>query len=248
MTDTAPAPVAATPPDTPIVSDASRLVRVLFSPTKVFEEIQARANFWGAFLIISVATIIINYFNRPFQRRIGELIAEHAGRPVPPDTPVRMIMGFITTPIFLLVICAISALVLYALVAAMGGEASFKKMMCVVVYAFPVAIIVQIISAIVLHQRGVASINGPADMMVSLGADLLLPDSVNSFFARIFLAQFGPLQIWGVIIAAMGAKVMGKLSDGSAWAAAIIHFLIFATVMSALGAFGMSMAQKALGS
>jgi hypothetical protein len=249
MTDTS-APAAATPAssDTPIVSDLSRLARVLFSPTAVFTEIQDRPRFWGPFAIVAVLTIIINYFNRPFQRRIGELISEHLNRPVPADTPVKMVLGFVTAPIGLLIICAISALIFYALVAAMGGDTSFKKMLSVVIHTFPIVLMVQVISVIVLHQRGIASINGPSDLMVSLGADLLLPDSVSGFFPRIFLAQIGPLQIWGVIIAAMGAKVMGKLTSGSAWAAAIIHFLIFATALSALGAFGMGMAQKALAS
>ena len=243
MTDTASsAPPAPASSGTPIVSDLVRLARVLISPTAVFEEIRERPTFWGPFAIVSVATIIINYFNRPFQRRVGEVIAQARGVTLPPDSPTKLVMSFITAPLGVLILCAISALILYALVSAMGGDTTFKRMLTVVIFTFPVILITQVISLIVLTQRGVGSINGPTDLMVSLGADLLLPsDSNTGYFLRIFLGQIGPLQIWGLVIAATGAMVMGKLSKGAAWVATIIHFLIIVTALSALGAFGMKM-------
>jgi hypothetical protein len=240
---TAPAPAAPASSDTPIVSDLGRFVRVLFSPGAVFTEIQDRPTFWGPFAIASVITIIVNYFQRPFQRRIGELMAQHAGRTLPPDTTAKMVLGMVFTPVGILILCAISALILYALVSAMGGETTFKKMLTVVIFTFPIILITQIITAIVLHARGVESINSMSDMMVSLGADLLLPADANTGnFLKIFLAGIGPLQIWGVTIAAVGAMILGKLAKGSAWAAATIHYLIMLTALAALGAFGMKMA------
>lgn len=75
--------------DTPFVTDAGRLARVLFSPGEVFAEIQDRATFWRPWLVISVLYALINYFMRPFQQRVGAAMMEAAGRTAPPDTMVK---------------------------------------------------------------------------------------------------------------------------------------------------------------
>ncbi|HEY2807104.1 MAG TPA: YIP1 family protein [Gemmatimonadales bacterium] len=237
------AAAAATPPaETPVISDLSRMGRVLFSPGAVFGELQHRPTIWGPWIIVSVISMIISWFQRPFQQRVGQIISERAGRPAPPDTMVRAIIGLVLTPVGVLVLVLISALILWALASAMGGDTSFKKMMSVVFFSFPPILIQQAITVAVLMNRGVASITGPADMFVSLGADLALPaDAQVGYFTRFFLAGIGPLQIWALVIIAVGVMVMGKTSKASAWTAAIIHFLIILCVLSGLGAFGASM-------
>lgn len=142
--------------------------------------------------------------------------------------------------------CVISGAILYGLAAAMGGNTTYKKMLTVSIFTWPVVIIQTAVTAGVLMARGIESVRGPADMMVSTGLDLLLPaESTMGWFPRLMLAGVGPLQIWGLVLAAVGLMVMGKLSKGAAWAAAIIHYLIILVCVSALGAFGLNMMAKA---
>ncbi len=241
MTDTAAPPVSAST-DTSFMADAVRLVRVLFSPGAVFGEIQNRPTFWRPWILVSIVSVIITYLQRPFQQRVQSIIMEHAGRPMPADTPLKMVLALCASPIVVLVLMAISAVILYGLASAMGGEVTYKKMLSVVAFSFPPILIQQIITVAVLMTRGVQSISGPADMFVSLGADLALPaDASVGYFTRFVLAGIGPLQIWALVIVAIGVMVMGKTSKGSAWTAAIIHFIILLVAFSALGALGAGM-------
>jgi hypothetical protein len=193
-------------------------------------------------VLVSIVSIIINWFQKPFQRRVTEIMLQRAGRPLPPETMIKTVLSVLATPIGVLVIVAISAAILYGLASAMGGETSFKKMLTVVIFSFPPILLQQAITVAVLTSRGVASITGPQDMFVSLGADLALPADANvGYFTRFFLAGIGPLQIWALVIVAVGVMVMAKAGKGGAWTAAIIHFLIILCAFSALGAFGASM-------
>jgi hypothetical protein len=240
---TAPASDAPTANETPVVTDALRLVRVLFSPGAVFAELSQTPRFWVPWAIASVVTIIINWFQRPFQQRIREVMLERAGQPVTPPSAVGTLIGLVTGPLVVLVICAIVAGILYLIVSSMGGETTFKRILSVAIHAYPLTLIQQALTVAVLTMRGVASVNGPADMIVSLGADLLLPqDAQVGYFVRFLLAGIGPIQIWQLAITAVGLMAMAKLGKGSAWTAAIINFVILLCLFSALGAVGMKFA------
>jgi hypothetical protein len=236
-------PTAPASTGTPIISDAGRLARVLISPTEVFREISGRPTFWGPWVVVSIIYAILNYFQRPFQQRVGQIMLEAAGRTPPPDSMVKAIISACLTPIGVLLICVISGAILYGLMAAMGGESTFKKALTVVIFSWPALLIQTAITVAVLYSRGLDSVHRASDLLVSLGLDLALPaDSTIGFFPRFVLAGINPLSIWGLVIVAMGLHVLGKLTKGAAWTAAIIHFAILLLCLSALGAFGMKMA------
>ena len=242
---TAPGSPSAAPAsgETPIVSDALRLVRVLFSPGAVFAELNETPRFWWPWAIASVVTIIINWFQRPFQQRIREVVLERAGRPASPPSAVGTAIGLIAGPIGVLVVCAIVAGILYLIVSSLGGESTFKRILTIAIHVYPLTLIQQGLTVAVLMMRGVASVNGPMDMFVSLGADLLLPqDAQVGNFVRFVLAGIGPIQIWQLALTAIGLTVMAKLGKGAAWTAAIINFVIILCLFAGLGAFGMKMA------
>jgi len=244
----APAPTSPAPatPYTPIVTDAGRLVRVLFSPGTVFEEQRDRPTFWWPWAILAVLMVLLQTLQRPFQQRVQELIFAQRGITPPAGAGAGMvgtIVGMATGALMFLIICAITAGILYLLMAAFGGETTYKKMLTVTVFAAPLAILQQALVAAVLRMRGLDAIRSVWDMMPSLGADLLLPaDAQLGAFLRVFLGQIGVLQIWGVVVTAVGLMVLGKVGKGAAWTAAIVSFLIIAALMSGMAAFGISAA------
>lgn len=227
----------------PIVTDAVRLLRVLVSPGAVFAEIQERPTFWGPYAIIAVANVVLNYLQQPFQQRIAQMMTERAGRPFTEPTAVRAIVGsLISGALGPLVLCAIVGGVLYVLVSMFGGQTSYKKMMTVSIFTWPVTLIQLAVTWVVLSSRGAASINGPQDMIVSLGADLLLPaDATVGNFSRFLLAGIGPLPIWKLAITAIGLMVMGKLGKSQGWTAAIIIYICALLVGAGVAAWGLSM-------
>lgn len=243
MTAPAPQAPAVAAPYTPVVTDLMRLARAPFAPTAVFEEQQDRPTFWMPFLIVSVAWTALQLLLQPFQRRATELAMAQAGRPVPAGSGSQ-VMTFITAPLTVLVMSAIAAGVLYMLVAAFGGETTFKKMLTVTIFTWPITVLTQVLTWVVLTMRGIDSITGPTDMMVSLGLDNLLPSSVQlGYFLRFLLAGVGPLQIWSLAITAIGIGVLAKLGKGSAWTAATVSYVIFLLFGAGVATLGM----KALG-
>jgi len=240
----APEPTAAAPaPYTPIVTDLGRLARVLFSPGDVFSEQQERPTFWWPFAVLAVISVIVQ---TPFQQRVQELMLAQRGITAPAGAGsgmISLVIGLLVGALVFLIILAISAGVLYLLMAAFGGETTYKKMLTVSIFAAPLYVLQQVLVSIVLHIRGLDAIRSVWDMIPALGADLLLPaDAQVGAFLRIFLGQIGVLQIWGVVVTAVGLMVLAKAGKGAAWAAAIISFLFTAALASWLAAFGIKAA------
>jgi len=245
---TAPAPEATTATATaytPVVTDLMRLARVSFSPAAVYEEVRERPTFWMPWAIVAVAYTAIQLLMRPFQQRLGELMAAQAGRPTPAGAgggAASTIIGLVAGPLTVLVICAIAAGILYVITAALGGETTFKKMLTVTIFTWPLAILTQLLTWGVLTMRGVDSITGPTDMIVSLGVDNLLPSSVQlGHFLRFLLVGIGPIQIWSLAITAIGISILAKASKGQAWTVATVYFVLALLMTAGLGALGMKM-------
>jgi hypothetical protein len=235
---------------TPVVTDLLRLIRAPFNPRAVFEEQQDQPTFWMPWVVVSIAFAILQFLQRPFQARLRELIFEHLNRPAPPAGAgvVSIVIGLATGAVTVLVLAALSASVCYLLLSVFGGETTFKKMLTVSIFAWPIALVGQLLTFVVLSMRGAASINSVWDLFVSFGSDVLLPaDAQLGAFSRIFLAGIGPLAIWQVVVSMIGLRVLGKASKGGAWATAIIAYLILLAIAAGLGAFGMNAAIKAMG-
>ncbi len=229
----------------PVVTDLMRLVRVLFSPGAVFGEIKDKPTFWMPWFLVSIMFAVVQFLQAPFQTRVREIMMQQSGRELPAGAtgPVAQILGAVFTPVVVLIIVAIAAAILYGLTAAFGGEATYKKMLTVTIFMWPLEVIRQLLTYAVLSMRGVESINSAADMWVSLGADLLLPtDAGVGTFVRAVLAGIGPIQIWGAAIVAVGIATLTGLEKGKAWTVAIISWLIGVVVGGGLAAVGMRFA------
>jgi hypothetical protein len=169
-------------------------------------------------------------------------MAERAGRTMPPPSAAATVISVLSSALGPLLLCAIVGGVLYVLVAMLGGQTSYKKMITVSVFTWPVTLIQLAVTWVVLNNRGVGSITGPQDMFVSLGADLLLPGDMQiGTFARLLLAGIGPLPIWKLTITAVGLMVMGKMTKGSAWTAALIIFVLAVFAAAGAGSFAAKM-------
>ncbi|MFI5208734.1 MAG: hypothetical protein ACHQX4_12065, partial [Gemmatimonadales bacterium] len=122
------------------------------------------------------------------------------------------------------------------------GQTTFKKMATVSIFTWPVTLLQLVVTWFVLNSRGVGAINGPQDLFVSLGADLLLPTDMQiGTFARLALAGIGPLPIWKLAITAVGLMVMGKLGKSQGWSAALIIYVLAVLVAATIGALSMRM-------
>lgn len=223
--------------DTPVVTDAVRLVRVLFSPGAVFEEMKAKEKppVWSPWLVISILFTVTSLLLAPYQQRAQAIMLEQMGRTPPAGGGAGMIGAIVGTPIVVLALSALMAGILYVIVMALGGESTFRKLWCVVLFSWPVAVIQQALAAVVLRMRGVDSVRSMRDVQVSFGADLLLPaDMEIGMFTRTLLMGVSPLYIWSCAIVAVGIMVLTASPKGRAWTAAIGSYLIGLVIMAGL--------------
>ncbi len=222
-------PAAAAPPrpNTPFVSDISRLVRVLFSPGAVFTELRDHPSPWIPGLIISVALAGLGILMAPFSGKAMRLGMEASGQPVPSWVDRMPIFQAIGAPVVVFALSAVSALVLWVAVMALGEEAPYKRLYTVVIYSWVVGIIQYVLTYVVLTMRGLDAIRTPQDAQVSLGLDNLVPaEMAVGGFVRGLLAGIGPLAIWGLVITAIGLMVMIGVPKAKAWVAASVSFVV----------------------
>ncbi len=241
MTEPAAAPTPTPAPaagGVPIVTDAARLMRALFSPGDVFTEIREAPTFWGPWIVVSILFIAAQFLLGPFQLRAQELALAAQGREMPAAMAKFRYVGLAVTPVIVLVFAAISAGVLWLGVMATGEEGPFKKLLVINIFTWPVAIIQQLVVFGVLRMRGIDAVQSVADLQVSLGLDLLLPAD-GSKFVHALAGGVNPFGIWGLVIAAVGLQTLLKLPSGKAWTVAIGAFLVSLVVAASLaGVFG----------
>ena len=241
----APAPEAKPVAYTPVLTDLWRLVRAPFTPRAVFEEQADAPTFWMPWLVVTVVFAALQILQRPFQMRVRDLVLQKLGQPIPPGgfSAVRTVIGLVGTGVTVLILACVAAGIFYVLTMVFGGQTTFKKMLTVTIFAWPIAILQQVLTYVVLSVRGVDAIQSVWDAQVSFGADLLLPsDMALTPFLRLLLAGIGPLAIWQVAITAIGLKTLGKSSWATAWTVAIIAFVVLLLGLASLGAFGMKAA------
>lgn len=234
---------AATTSYTPFVTDLMRLLRAPFSPTAVFEEQGDKPTFWMPYVVMSLLSIGVAVLMAPFQQRMQALMAAQSGQPIRDGGLAGAIVG---TPIQILVGCVIGAGLLYAFVSLAGGTASYKRMLSIVIFAWPVFLMQQVLGVVVLRMRGIDSIANPMDIMVSFGLDNLLPaDMQLGYFLQFLLAFMSPFLIWSIGVKASGIMVYAKPGKGGAWTAATMYSLTVIALAAAFIGFGMKMAMSA---
>lgn len=241
MTSADPSPAA--PKHPPVVTDLMRLIRAPFAPTGVFEEQRDTPTFWMPWLLVSIAFAAVSVLLSPFQVQAMKIAAEAGGRPLPPGFEKFALIGVAATPIVVLVMTLVAAVFLWLPLMATASEVRFKGLMCVTIFAWPIAILQQVLNYVVLSIRGVDSVQSVKDMQVSLGLDLLLSaDAQVGTFVRTLLQGIGPLQVWSVVIVASGLMALEKVSSGKAWTAATVSYLAVLVVSAGVAAMFMGRA------
>lgn len=237
MTIPEPAAVGPTTGSTgiPVVTDFLRMLRVLVTPTAVFEEQREAPTFWVPWLVLCVLLLVVSFLNYPFM--MARMAMATAGRPLPGSAigimKFSMIVG---VPIATLVMLLISAGVMYLVLMAVGGEVRYKGLMSVAVFSGMLGVFQILATFAVLKLRGPEGLATVADYQVSFGLDLLLPaDTSVPKFLESMMKGITPFSLWGLVITATGIHTMEKTSKGAAWTAAVVS-MVLGLLVAGLGA------------
>lgn len=135
-------------------------------------------------------------------------------------------------PIILLIFFALGTLIYWLATKAMGGDMSFMQALSVWVYSsLPPSLIAMLANIIVLYLKS------PDDIDIATSQSGLVKANLGMFLdgkempvLTTLVSSFDLFAIWGWVLAAIGLKVVGKLSSGSAWGVVIIVALIGITM------------------
>jgi hypothetical protein len=219
-------------PNTPAtgaeMSTAETLTGIFFEPSRTFEALRARPRFLVAGLIIFILTCLVTaalYARVDMGQFIRDRI-EQSPRAAQvteeqKETQVRVgkIVGMVFIPLAVPVMIAGGAALYLLGVLAFGGTINYKKALAVWTYSWlPQSVLGALIALLVLFLKSPDSIV-PENMVATNAAALMSTESSKVLLA--VLRQFDLLRFFGMFLAAIGLRKVGKLSSGQAWAVVI---------------------------
>jgi hypothetical protein len=245
-------------PQPPPMSEGARLAGIFFEPSNVFQNLRAHPR-WLVGLLLIVA---VSYgYQQAFTRRItperiiefttekivetGFVSAEAAERMKAEQieaarSPAQIAAGAVSTLTTMFVITAAIAALYMLGVMVFGGRMGYWQALSVAVYAaLPAILIDKLLSLVVLYLKS------PEDLHPILGQNTLVTDNLGALVSPaehpvIFslASAVGVLSFYRLWLLATGLRNGSeRLSKGSAWAVAIIFWLLivlFGVVMSLL--------------
>lgn len=224
-------------PNTPAtgaeMSTAETLTGIFFEPSRTFEALRTRPRFLVAGLILLVLAIIVTvllytrvdmgqYMRERMERspQAAQLSEEQKDRQV----RIGKSFGAVAIPLSVPIILAGGAALYLLGVLAFGGSITYKKSLAVWAYSsIPPSVLGAVIAILVLFLKSADSID-PEHMVATNPAVLLGEDASKILVA--FLSQFDLLRFYGIFLAALGLRKVGKLSSAQAWGVVITLWLI----------------------
>jgi hypothetical protein len=227
--------------DGPTMSTAETLTGIFFEPGRTFEALRARPRFLIAGLILIALALVVTILvmqKVDFAEFITKQITSGPRADQMTPEAKAAAIGFWTGPIgkvVVYVIPIVATVIMFAagagiyLLAAMlmGGKMSYKQALAVWVYSnFPPGILTAILSVVILFMKSAEDIDlnksGGGLVVTSLAA-LVNPTSPA---LRGALSWFDLFTFYGMYLAALGLRKVGKLSSGSAWTIVIALWVI----------------------
>lgn len=224
------------------MSTPETLSGIFFEPERTFEALRERPRFLVAALImVALATIITVLL---FQKVSFEQVVRDAIDRSPQtaqmdaeqkENVVRMQTGIIGkcigygAPIIGTAIMLAAGAALYLLgVMMMGGRIGYKQALSVWTYsAFPPAVLGTLVALVLLFLKAPEDLDftrsGAGLVVTNLG---MLIGADGSHVLRAALSWFDLFTFYGMFLAALGLRKVGKISSGAAWAIVIGLWLI----------------------
>jgi hypothetical protein len=219
----------------PEMSTAETLTGIFIEPTRTFEALRARPRFLVAAIIIVVLSIAVTFLvlNKidyaAFMR--DQITKGPRGDQMTPEQ-IDTAVGFWTGPIGKVVIYVLPVFAATAVFAAggalyllgsmlMGGVIRYKQAVSVWTYSsFAPAVLGSIAAVIVVLLTPAEDINpSQPGGIVRANLGVILPHGSSPALAAL-LGSFDLFTFYGLFLAALGLRKVGKMSSGAAWTVA----------------------------
>lgn len=219
-------------PDPPLeMSTARTLTSIFFEPGETFKVLRARPRFLIAGIVMVV--IFMAYYST-FVWRVGsEAIAraqiESRSADATPEqieqglamqnNPIVKAVTYASFPVVFAVIFAAGAGLYLLGTMLLGKSLSYKQALSVWVYSsYPPMVVYVVINILLLFLKSVEDIDPTAiNSGIARANPAVLIDTKAQPVLGTILGSFDLIQFYGLFLGAIGLKILGKLSSGSAW-------------------------------
>jgi Yip1 domain len=226
----------------PTMSEPATLANIFFEPGRTFESLRIKPKFILGTLII---LILMSAFQTFFIEKVGfENIvkAQISSNPMMDDmepakkkeiidqqaSPVMRTVSSASLPVVMIIFFLIGGLIYWLAGNAMGGSMTFLRGISTWIYSsLPPTVVSLIANMIVLAFKSVDDIDILASQRGVIQANpAMFFDGKTMPVLTTLISSIDLFQIWGIVLAAIGLKVVGKISTGSAWGIVLILSLI----------------------
>jgi hypothetical protein len=236
----APTPATTTGADAPVMSTPATLSGIFLEPGRTFEALRERPRFLVAaviLVILSVAITLLIFNKIDYAAFMREQITKGPNGDKMTPEQVDRAVGFYTGPIGKVLIYVFPVVGTAVVIAAgaglyllgsmlMSGKLRFKQALSVWTYSsFAPSVLATIVTAIVVLITPADEIN-PAQQGGLVRANLSIIPHGESPALGALLGSVDLFALYGLYLAALGMRKMGKLSSGSAWTIALGLWLV----------------------
>lgn len=240
----------------PEMSEVGSLTGIFFEPSRTFESFRKKPRFITAMLICIVAYLAFvtvfftkvdyNKFIRSAMEnspRSSSLTQEQIDQQVAFQTkPIfKIIFVYVFPFIVFLIIFAIGGLLYMGGVMMMGGSIKYLQALSVWVYSsLPPTLIAMLLNIVLVFVKSPDSYDQVAAsrrglVQANLG---ILFNAKDAPVLHALMSQFDIFVFYGLFLAALGLRIIGKISSGLAWTIVLMIFLIRIAVSVVGGMFG----------
>jgi len=241
-------PPPSSPPEeekeAPQMSEAATLGNIFFEPESVFQDMKRKPRFVIAGIIIA---LLVTVYAFGLHYKFGEegmraFIAEQIDKNPQADNmskgdkesavDLQMTISKYSRyaiPVFVFASFFIGGLLYFAGSKAFGGNGGYMHNLSVWVYAgFPPAVVTMLASYLVMALKSVDDIDLATSQtgLVQQYTNLSFLVGKEHPILATLIGTFDVFSIWGWILAAIGLRVVNKLSSASAWTIVFIIVLI----------------------
>jgi hypothetical protein len=230
-----PPPPPPLPPEEtgPDMSTPATLSGIFFEPGRTFDALRKRPRFLvvGVILILLTTLVDVALFARV---DMGQFIRDkmeqssqgQAQTEQQKEMGVKIgkIVGGVLPPLSVPIVIAAGAALYLLGVMAFGGTISYKKSVSVWAYSsLPPSVIGTIVALLVLFLKTSDTIDPEHLLVTNPGAFM---NAQQSPVLTALLSQFDLVRFYGLFLAAVGLRKVGKISSGSAWGVVLGYWLI----------------------
>lgn len=230
------------PPGEPVMSTPETLTSIFFEPGRVFEALKARPRFLVATLVMIVAMLLFTglFLNKVGYEKIVRAAIENNPRvaDLPADQreqiirqqtgPVFQALAYVGPVIAIFVILFAGAALYLLGTMMMAKSVSYKQALAVWAYSsMPPFLLAMILNIVLLFVKNLddADLANARGGLVHANLGLLVDPKVSPALATA-LSSIDVFAIYGLFLAALGLRKVGKLSTGTAWTIVLIIWLL----------------------